>query len=72
MRAFFLGLFSVLATLGTGVPAQAEPVHGIAMHGEPALPADFKSFPYVKPDVKKGGTCPMVWLGPSTVSIHSS
>ncbi|WP_421869176.1 extracellular solute-binding protein [Pararhizobium sp.] len=55
LRAFFLGLFSVLATLGTGVPAQAEPVHGIAMHGEPALPADFKSFPYVKPDVKKGG-----------------
>ncbi|WP_084364460.1 extracellular solute-binding protein [Rhizobium sp. RU36D] len=35
--------------------AQAEPVHGIAMHGEPALPRDYKHFPYVKPDVKKGG-----------------
>ncbi|KQV27684.1 bicyclomycin resistance protein [Rhizobium sp. Root1203] len=33
----------------------AEPVHGIAMHGEPALPGDFKHFPYVNPDVKKGG-----------------
>ncbi|WP_160010499.1 extracellular solute-binding protein [Rhizobium sp. 18055] len=31
------------------------PVHGIAMHGEPALPADFKHLPYVNPDVKKGG-----------------
>ncbi|MDM9628047.1 extracellular solute-binding protein [Rhizobium sp. S152] len=33
----------------------AEPVHGIAMHGAPALPADFKHFPYANPDVKKGG-----------------
>lgn len=37
------------------MPAQAEPVHGIAMHGEPALPASFTHFPYVDPDVKKGG-----------------
>jgi len=35
--------------------AIAEPLHGIAMHGQPALPADYKSFPYVNPDVKKGG-----------------
>nr|WP_275791100.1 extracellular solute-binding protein [Rhizobium gei] len=33
----------------------ADPVHGIAMHGQPALPAGFKSFPYVNPEVKKGG-----------------
>ncbi|MBP1856808.1 peptide/nickel transport system substrate-binding protein [Rhizobium herbae] len=55
MRALFLGLISLLAALSTGVAAKAEPVHGIAMHGQPALPADFKNFPYVKPDVKKGG-----------------
>ncbi|WP_431027872.1 extracellular solute-binding protein [Rhizobium herbae] len=55
LRALFLGLISLLAALGTGVAARAEPVHGIAMHGQPALPADFKSFPYVRPDVKKGG-----------------
>lgn len=55
MRALILGMVSLLATLGSGVAASAEPVHGIAMHGEPALPADFKHFPYVKPDVKKGG-----------------
>ncbi|MBL0372975.1 ABC transporter substrate-binding protein [Rhizobium sp. KVB221] len=35
--------------------ALAQPVHGIAMHGTPALPEDFKFFPYVNPDVKKGG-----------------
>lgn len=29
--------------------------HGIAMHGEPALPADFKSLPYANPDAPKGG-----------------
>ena len=34
----------------------AEPLHGIAMHGEPALTKDFKAFPYVNPNVKKGGT----------------
>lgn len=35
--------------------AAAQPLHGIAMHGQPALPADYKHFPYVNPDVKKGG-----------------
>lgn len=35
--------------------AVAEPLHGIAMHGQPALPPDYKSFSYVNPDVKKGG-----------------
>lgn len=33
----------------------AEPTHAIAMHGNPALPADFKYFPYVNPDAPKGG-----------------
>ncbi len=41
-------------TLISGAAA-AEPVHGIAMHGAPSLPADYKNFPYVNPDVKKGG-----------------
>ncbi|MDE1991387.1 MAG: ABC transporter substrate-binding protein [Rhizobiaceae bacterium] len=35
--------------------ALGQPLYGIAMHGDPALPADFKHFPYVNPDVKKGG-----------------
>jgi peptide/nickel transport system substrate-binding protein len=36
--------------------AIAEPMHAIAMHGSPALSADFKHFPYVNPAVKKGGS----------------
>lgn len=35
--------------------AHAEPVHGIAMHGAPVLPADFSHLPYVNPDAPKGG-----------------
>lgn len=55
MRAVLSGLVMLLATGPLAHEAAAEPVHAIAMHGEPALPADFKHFPYVNPDVKKGG-----------------
>ncbi|THV25860.1 extracellular solute-binding protein [Peteryoungia ipomoeae] len=41
-------------SLATSVAAQ--PRHGIAMHGEPALSSDFQHFSYVNPAVKKGGT----------------
>ena len=34
----------------------AEPQHGIAMYGEPALPHDFVSLPYANSDAPKGGT----------------
>ncbi len=36
-------------------PAEAEPVHGIAMHGEPVHAKGFHHFPYVNPDAPKGG-----------------
>lgn len=35
--------------------ASAQPLHGIAMHGEPALPPDFAHLPYANPDAPKGG-----------------
>lgn len=35
--------------------AQAAPKHGISMYGEPALPPDFVSLPYVNADAPKGG-----------------
>lgn len=35
--------------------AWSEPLHGIAMHGKPALPPGFSHFPYVDPAAKKGG-----------------
>ncbi|MES2905698.1 MAG: extracellular solute-binding protein [Pseudomonadota bacterium] len=37
--------------------------HAIAMHGEPALPADFKHFQYVNPDAPKGGRLIIGLLG---------
>ncbi|MDU8912078.1 extracellular solute-binding protein [Aestuariicoccus sp. MJ-SS9] len=40
--------------LGAAV-AWAEPQHGIAMYGDPALPPDFVSLPYANPDAPKGG-----------------
>ena len=35
--------------------AHAEPQHGIAMYGEPALPPDFVHLPYANPDAPTGG-----------------
>lgn len=43
------------ALLAASLPAMAQPQHGIAMLGEPALPADFKNLPYVNPDAPQGG-----------------
>lgn len=34
----------------------AEPAHGIAMYGEPALPNGFSQLPYANPEAPKGGT----------------
>ena len=46
----------VLALLAFAAPpAPAAPAHGIAMHGAPALAADFAHLPYVNPDAPKGG-----------------
>lgn len=47
-------LAAALAALA-GQTARAEPRHGIAMHGEPALPPDFQHLPYANPDAPKGG-----------------
>ncbi len=43
--------------------AAAEPVHGIAMHGEPALPADFANLPYADPDAPQGGRIAYGFVG---------
>ncbi len=36
-------------------PAGAEPAHGIAMHGDPALEPGFTHLPYANPDAPQGG-----------------
>lgn len=50
-----LPMLLALAALAP-VLAYAEPRHGIAMYGEPALPPDFVSLPYANPEAPKGGT----------------
>ena len=49
-------LLGLLVWVGPGSgTALGEPNHAIAMHGSPALPADFKHLPYVNPEAPKGG-----------------
>ena len=51
-----LGASLVAAGIGgLGGMAAAEPQHGIAMYGEPALPPDFVSLPYANPEAPTGG-----------------
>lgn len=45
-----------LISAGSGV---AEPAHGIAMYGDPALPPDFVSLPHANQNAPKGGE--IVW-----------
>ncbi|MEO0931426.1 MAG: ABC transporter substrate-binding protein, partial [Pseudomonadota bacterium] len=46
--------FAVAVSLA-GQTVLAEPQHGIAMYGDPALPPDFVSLPYANPDAPTGG-----------------
>lgn len=63
MQRLLLGLFLALAVPLGGGMAAAEPRHAIAMHGEPALPADFAHLPYANPDAPKGGAINYAWIG---------
>ena len=51
LRAFAL---AASTTILAGLAA-AEPMHGIAMYGDPALPPDFAHLPYANPDAPSGG-----------------
>lgn len=50
-----LAMLVLVLVIATPCAALADPVHAIAMHGEPALPPDYRHFPYVNPDAPKGG-----------------
>jgi peptide/nickel transport system substrate-binding protein len=51
LRIFTFLIFAIFSSTA----ALAQPLYAITMHGDPALPADYTHFPYVNPDVKKGG-----------------
>lgn len=59
------GLFgAILFALAPGFNGtQAEPQHGIAMYGTPALPPDFVSLPHANPDAPKGGAITLANTG---------
>ena len=60
---FLLLISGLLAAFS---PARAEPglpTHGIAMHGLPALPPDFKHLPYANPNAPKGGRLSLGFQG---------
>ncbi|ASM72423.1 nickel-binding periplasmic protein [Pseudosulfitobacter pseudonitzschiae] len=47
---------AIAALILGGGAAASEPRHGIAMYGDPALPPDFVSLPYVNADAPRGGS----------------
>ena len=49
--------------LALAAPARAEPSHGLASHGDPALPPSFAALPYANPDAPKGGRVSLCFLG---------
>lgn len=55
-RSFRRAALGLLLASLVPATALAEPAHGIAMYGEPALPPDFVSLPYADPEAPKGGT----------------
>ncbi len=46
---------AAVLSMAQATGAFADPMHGIAMYGDPALPPDFVSLPYANPDAPKGG-----------------
>ena len=65
-RRSAIGALAAAPTL-LGRPAQAQDKgrisHGLAMHGAPALPADFPNLPYVNPNARKGGRLSIAFQG---------
>lgn len=54
-KAISIRLLFVVLAFAMPANADAEPVHGIAMRGKPALPADFQYLPYANPEAPQGG-----------------
>lgn len=56
LATFIPAALAMLMLAPSGTPiAHAEPVHAIAMHGSPSLPADYTHFLYTNPKAPKGG-----------------
>ena len=56
-------VLAIAVGLGLSPALVAEPVHGLAMHGQPKYPQGFSHFPYVNPNAPKGGRLALGVLG---------
>ena len=63
LNIFVSSVLIVLFGCLFAITADAEPRHGIAMHGEPAYAADFAHFSYAESNAPKGGTVTLAVLG---------
>jgi peptide/nickel transport system substrate-binding protein len=67
LRAVFIlcaaGAARAAAEPASALSAAGGPRPAIAMHGEPALPANFDHLPYANPDAPKGGRLSIGFLG---------
>src|SRR6266478_6100887 len=64
VRAFLFGVLAFgIAPAIDARTLSAEESYAIAMHGAPALPADFTHMPYANPDAPKGGRLVQGFLG---------
>lgn len=64
LLALALLVATTVATPGRAQDADAaRPLHGLAMHGAPALADGFDMLPYARPDAPKGGRITFGWLG---------
>jgi peptide/nickel transport system substrate-binding protein len=64
VRAFLFGILALTIALTIDAGSLlAEESNAIAMHGAPALPADFSHMPYANPDAPKGGRLVQGFLG---------
>jgi peptide/nickel transport system substrate-binding protein len=61
--AMFFAFAPVQASLLSSERSPEAARHGIAMHGEPALPANFEHLPYANPDAPKGGRLKLAFQG---------
>ena len=55
LRQFVTAIVFVAPSILVAQHSFAEPQHGIAMYGDPALPPDFEHLPHVNPDAPRGG-----------------
>jgi len=73
-RCRFTAPWIAMAGLVLPAVALASPkvatVHGLALYGEPALPADFSHFSYVNPEAPKGGSLLRAAIGGSFDSTN--